>query len=107
MNTRETLPRYHPFVHKAFEIAKQQFPALRKLLIYGEYFGGYYPGQPVERGARAVQKGVAYSPANHFYAFDVSLDGDGYMDFDAARTLPHAAGFPLVAAPLYRGSLDD
>lgn len=107
MNTSVTMPKYHPYAQQAFQLAQKQHPGLGKLLIYGEYFGGYYPGHPAEKGAKTVQKGVAYSPANHFYAFDVSLDGDSYLDFDDARTLLLAAGFPLVAAPLFRGPLVD
>jgi len=107
MNTSVTMPKYHPYAQKAFRLAKEQHPDLGKLLIYGEYFGGYYPGHPAEKGAKTVQKGVAYSPANHFHAFDVSLDGNSYLDFDEARDLLLAAGFPLVAAPLFRGPLDD
>lgn len=105
-NARATMPRYHPHVLKAFYLAKQRHSALMHLLVYGEYFGGYYPGHRAEPGLKKVQGGVAYSPGHHFYAFDVSLDGAGYMDFDNARELLMAAGFPLVAAPLRRGSLD-
>jgi len=106
MNAEMTMPAYHEFAKEAFCLAKRMHPDLRRLLIYGEYFGGYYPGHKQAPGARTVQKGVAYSPANHFYAFDVSLNGHQYIDFDEARTLLLAAGFPLVAAPLHRGSLD-
>eukprot|EP00930_Biecheleria_cincta_P069157 TRINITY_DN56933_c0_g1_i1.p1 TRINITY_DN56933_c0_g1~~TRINITY_DN56933_c0_g1_i1.p1 ORF type:complete len:428 (-),score=75.45 TRINITY_DN56933_c0_g1_i1:48-1286(-) len=107
MNASVIMPKYHSYAQKAFQLAKEQHPGLGKLLIYGEYFGGYYPGHPAEKGSKTVQRGVAYSPANHFYAFDVSLDGNSYLDFDESRTLLLAAGFPLVAAPLARGPLDD
>jgi len=106
MNAEMTMPAYHEFAKEAFCLAKRMHPDLRRLLIYGEYFGGYYPGYQQAPGARTVQKGVAYSPANHFYAFDLSLNGHQYIDFDEALTLMLAAGFPLVAAPLHRGSLD-
>jgi len=102
------MQQYHGAVQEAFRLCSAATPGgVGSVLIYGEYFGGYYPDLPAERGAKIVQKGVAYSPANHFYAFDVSINGDGYLDFDAARALLLAAGFPLVAAPLFRGSLDD
>lgn len=107
MNVEVTMPAYHKYAMKAFRLAEQVHPNIRKLLIYGEYFGGYYPDHTRSRDSKIVQKGVAYSPSNHFYAFDVSLDGDGYMDFDEARSLLLAAGFPLVAVPLHRGSLDE
>jgi len=106
-NARTTMPRYHPFVIEAFRLASKQKPTLKNLLVYGEYFGGYYPSLPAEPGIKKVQKGVAYSTGHHFYAFDVSLDGGCYMDFDEARNLLLAAGFPLVAAPYRRGPLDE
>merc|ERR1719210_1727299 len=106
-DARRTMPKYHPFVLEAFRLVKQRVPALASLLIYGEYFGGYHPALPREPGLKKVQGGVAYSPGHHFYAFDVRLDGENYMDFDDARALLLAAGFPLVAAPLYRGTLDE
>lgn len=106
-NARTTMPRYHPFALEAFRLARAREPSLRRLLIYGEYFGGYYPGLPAATGLKKVQGGVAYSPEHHFYAFDVSLDGRGHMDFEEARALLLAAGFPLVAAPLRRGGLQE
>jgi len=106
-SAREEMPRYHPFVLKAFRLAQERVPTLTSILIYGEYFGGYYPGNPARPGCKKVQGGVAYSPGHHFYAFDVNLGGKEYMDFDSARALLLAAGFPLVPEPLWRGSLDD
>lgn len=106
-NARATMPKYHPYVLAAFDLARKHARNLKQLVIYGEYFGGYYPGHPVEPGLKKVQGGVAYSPGHHFYAFDVMLNGEAFMDFDAARELLLAAGFPLVAAPLRRGSFED
>merc|ERR1712151_1144657 len=42
-NARSTMLKYHPFVLEAFRLASKQKPSLKSLLIYGEYFGGYYP----------------------------------------------------------------
>jgi Rnl2 family RNA ligase len=105
--SRVTMPKYHASVLNAFRIAKEGRLDLSTLVIYGEYFGGYYPGHPAEPGLRKIQSGVAYSPGHHFYAYDVCLDGKEYMDFEDARSLLVAAGFPLVAAPLWRGTLND
>ena len=44
------------------------------LIIYGELFGGYYPG--MKTTASAVQRGVVYSPHREFLAFDVLADGE-------------------------------
>merc|ERR1712159_826758 len=80
---------------------------LVSVLIYGEYFGGYYPGHPAEPGLKKEQPGIAYSPGHHFYAFDVCFYGSVFLDFDDARALLLAAGFPLVAAPLWRGTVKE
>jgi Rnl2 family RNA ligase len=106
-NARETMPKYHPFILQAFSLAKQRHADLSCVQIYGEYFGGYYPDLPAEPGMKKVQQGVAYSPFHHFYAFDVCLDGKVFLDFDEARDILLTAGFPLVAEPLLRGTLDD
>lgn len=120
-SARATMPKYHACVLEAFRLEKERCPNLTHMLIYGEYFGGYYPGHRAEPGMKKVQIGVAYSPGHHFYAFDVAritASGMEYhqlnspkqkelMDFDEARALLLAAGFPLVAAPIWRGALDE
>lgn len=110
-NFKETMPKYHPFALQAFRLAKHVCPDLQRLLIYGEYFGGWYPGAENlperEKGLKKVQGGIAYSPGHHFLAFDASLDGKRYLDFDEFRELMLSAGFPLVATPLKRGTLEE
>lgn len=104
-NADSKMTKYHRCVKKAFSLAKEKYAHLELLVIYGEYFGGFYPGHTIEKGLKKVQGGVAYSPDHHFYAFDVSVNAKGYIDFDDCQTLLSAAGFPLVAEPLRRGSL--
>ena len=42
-----------------------------KFAIYGEYFGGNWPeGQGK---AKAVQKGIYYTPSHEFMAFDIKI----------------------------------
>lgn len=106
-NARSTMPPYHPFVKKAFNIAKEMYTGLDCLTVFGEYFGGYYPGEDVVPGLKKIQGGVAYSPGHHFYAYDVSINRHTYLAFDECYKLLSNAGFPLVAAPLKRGSLRD
>lgn len=105
-NALSTMPTYHPFVLEAFRITKVRWPDLKRLVIYGEYFGGYYPGHKTP-GLKKVQAGVAYSPDHHFYAFDVFGDCTGYLNFDESREILLSAGFPLVMAPLMRGTLNE
>eukprot|EP00971_Amphidinium_carterae_P268232 5321675-Amphidinium_carterae.1 len=40
------------------------------LRIYGEYFGGWYPGCKTD-GLSRVQIGIAYAPDHNFMPFDV------------------------------------
>lgn len=47
---------------------------LTSVIVYGEIFGGAYPHPDVPRDNKAtkVQKGVYYTPANSWMAFDIS-----------------------------------
>lgn len=58
--------------------------------MYGELYGGVYPGAPSPPGTSGVQGGVFYSPRLQFVAFDVRVDHD-YLDFYDARTVCRAA----------------
>jgi len=113
----ETMGRYGGPVKQAFHLCSTAVgggdspPRPKSVIIYGEYFGGWYPHKDVKQegpGAGApVQKGiVAYAPGHHFFAFDVCIDGV-YLDYDAARDLLQRAGFPIVATPIVRGTFDD
>ncbi|WP_432968541.1 RNA ligase family protein [Dactylosporangium sp. CA-233914] len=44
--------------------------------LYGELYGGHYPGSPPVPGASAVQTGIWYSPGIRFALFDV-VTGEG------------------------------
>jgi Rnl2 family RNA ligase len=113
----ETMGRYHGPVKQAFHLCSVAMGGgdsprrPKSVIIYGEYFGGWYPHKDVKQegpGAGApVQKGiVAYAPGHHFFAFDVCIDG-AFLDYDAAQDLLQRAGFPLVASPIVRGTFDD
>ena len=43
-----------------------------KFAIYGEYFGGNYPGGD-EKKFKPVQKGISYCPNHQFMAFDIKI----------------------------------
>ena len=65
-------------------------------------------GQPQITQADAIGSAapVAYCPVHRFYAFDILVDGE-WLSFDKAMLQLSRAGFPLVAEPLVRGSLED
>merc|ERR1712232_114704 len=102
---------YHDAVTELFRICHNDSDkAARNVIVYGEYFGGWYPHAEVKQegpGAGApVQEGVvAYAPAHHFYAFDVCTDGT-YLDFDVASGFLQRAGFPFFAKPIVEGSFE-
>lgn len=59
-----------------------------------------------DKTAVRVQKGVFYSPRNHFYAFDIYINGTEFLDVDEANALFEAEGL-LHAQTLFRGTLED
>jgi len=108
----DAMQQYHAAVLETFRLCSSESSGpINNVLIYGEYFGGWYPHADVKLqgpGVGApVQKGiVAYSPLHHFFAFDLCVDGVTW-DFDRSMDLLKRAGFPLVATPLVRGSFED
>jgi len=66
---------------------KQDFPNLKQFTIFGEIIGGNYPHPKVEseKNAVMVQKGIYYSPKNHFYAFDILINSETYLDVNACN----------------------
>lgn len=55
----------------------------KRIILYGELFGGSYPhpNVPRDKAARKIQKGVWYSPSNHVLFYDlfiVPFEGNGY-----------------------------
>ena len=49
-----------------------EFPGAKSVGVFGELFGGFYPGYP--KTVPMIQKGVNYCPGHEFYAFDISVD---------------------------------
>lgn len=76
--------------------------------IFGEIFGGGYPHPniPKDDTAKLVQRGIYYCPQNDFYAFDILLDNDKYLDVEPANTYFEKFGF-VYAKTLYKGTLKD
>ncbi|MFI5916224.1 RNA ligase family protein [Dactylosporangium sp. NPDC051541] len=68
--------------------------------LYGELYGGHYPGTPPEPAASPVQTGVWYSPRIRFALFDVVSD-DGpawlYSELATAAAEGGADVVPLLA----------
>lgn len=48
--------------------------------IFGELFGGFYPGLETVGDCIRVQKGIYYAPYNEFILFDIKI-GEKFLNF--------------------------
>lgn len=55
-----------------------------RIIIFGELFGGYFPGKKSKFNVSRVGRGPYYSPDIEFYAFDICLYNGGkqYLEYD-------------------------
>lgn len=98
----------------AFLAAKQRFPSLNHLTIYGEVFGGSYPHPdvPPDPSVQPVQTGIWYTPSIAFCAFDLAIQGDGlplpktYVEYDLALAICQEADI-FCTLPLFIGSYQE
>jgi len=81
---------------------------IHSLAIYGEYAGGTYPHEDVDKvgTAKKVQKGVYYHPGNIFYGFDIKVNGL-YLNPDVTNYIFSEIESPIFcyAKDLYAGDL--
>lgn len=80
---------------------------IEQIAVYGELYGGSYDHPEVARdlNAHKVQKGVCYSPNNHFVAVDIRVD-DKFLDFEMMQDACKDVGLPCIPALMY-GSMGD
>nr|WP_321233839.1 RNA ligase family protein [uncultured Psychroserpens sp.] len=97
---------YYSKMLSLFEAITTRYPNTKTITIFGELFGGSYPDIEQARGAMKVQKGVFYAPYNDFYAFDIMINQDTYLNVVEANQLLKAYGF-FYAKTLFRGSLKE
>jgi len=66
---------------------KKYVADLKQVTIFGEVIGGDYPHPKIAKDTSAikVQKGIYYSPKNHFYAFDILINNERYLDVNKAN----------------------
>lgn len=74
-----------------------------QIQLYGELYGGSYPGLDTKSGSKIVQKGIYYSNSNEFAAFDLkywtTLDDKEkpqYLDWDDFVPLLNDTSIPVV-----------
>ena len=83
-----------------------------KYHYFGEIFGGSYdhPEIPKASGAKRVQRGVYYSPYNHWKCFDIGIEKDGEFYFIPQKDLFDVcdkANFPVVPLLGIYSNLED
>lgn len=107
-NHQMLLNQHLPALQLLWQLIEADGLELSRLQVYGEVFGGSYPHPEVNpvKQAMKVQKGVFYAPGNHFYAFDMVINGEQYLNMDMAEQYLAKAGF-FYAKPLLKGALQE
>lgn len=106
-NYETVLKNIKPKLELLWHSIKTDFPELSQLTIFGELFGGDYPHPEIEidKNSIMVQKGIFYSPQNHFYAFDIMLNREKYLDVNIANRYFASVNL-LHAKTLFTGSIE-
>ena len=109
----ELLERYSDKVKNLYQLIKKDYPEIDYIIVFGEFFGGYYPHKEVKKDTRftAIQKGVCYCPMHEFYGFDIFLvseknDMHQYLGVEKCNAYFEQGGF-YYAHTLFRGTLDE
>lgn len=87
---------------------KNERPDMEQMTIFGEVIGGDYPHPDVlpDKAAIKVQKGIYYSPHNHFFAFDIMINAEKCLDVSEANRYFVQEGL-LHAKTLFEGHLSE
>jgi Rnl2 family RNA ligase len=106
-NSKLVQEKYTDKILNLFKEVSEKFNA-KTLTIFGELFGGGYPHPDIakDESAKLVQRGIYYSPTNDFFAFDIMLNNDQYLDVVTTSQLFEKFGF-VYAKTLFKGTLND
>ncbi len=106
-NSKNVLEKYKERILALFHEIATEFQA-KEITIFGEIFGGGYPHPSVvkEDKATLVQRGIYYCPQNEFYAFDILIDNERYLDVEKTNSLFEKYKF-IYAKTLFKGSLSE
>ena len=106
-NSKIVLEKYRESIFSLYNEVSKLYD-IKSLTIFGELFGGGYPHPniPKDEKAKLVQRGIYYVPFNDFYAFDIMLDNEKYLDIKTANSLFEKHKF-IYAKSLFIGSLKD
>lgn len=89
-------------MRQLYDLLSLTINPIGQITVYGELYGGVYNHPDVARNldARKVQKGVDYSPDNHFIAFDIKVDGS-FLDFEKMQAVCREVEMPCIPALMY------
>jgi len=106
-NSNHVQEKYKDNILALFTAVSEQFDT-KTVTIFGEIFGGGYPhpNTPTDVSAKLVQRGIYYCPSNDFFAFDILIDNNTYLDVETASQLFEKCEF-VFARTLFKGSLKD
>lgn len=106
-NSNLVQEKYTDKIINLFKAVSEKYNT-KTLTVFGELFGGGYPHPDIAKDetAKLVQRGIYYCPINDFFAFDIMLDNERYMDVETASQLFESFGF-IFARTLFKGTLKD
>lgn len=106
-NEKTVKEKYQDKIYHLFNELTKTHNA-KTMTIFGEIFGGGYPHSDIAKDDKAqlVQRGIYYHPSNDFFAFDILINGENYLDVDLANQLFEKFGF-IYAKTLFQGKLQD
>lgn len=107
-NAQTVAKNYHERVINLFSKVKERFPETKTITVFGELYGGFYnhPKVTIKKEAIKVQKGINYNPENDFYAFDIKINENEFLDVELANEFFETIGF-FYAKTLFKGSLKE
>lgn len=87
---------------------KSETNGLNQMTVFGEIIGGSYPHPEVQVDKKAilVQKGIYYGPKNYFYAFDILINSERYLDVEEANQFFERYDL-LHAKTIFKGSIEE
>lgn len=106
-NSKKVLENYRNRILSLFNEVSKTFHTTT-LTIFGEVFGGGYPHKDIPKNetAKLVQDGIYYCSHNEFFAFDILINNNHYINTDVTNSLFEKHKF-IHAKTLFKGSFKD
>ena len=92
-----------PHLIRMYLHLKENGTPIDSIICYGEFFGGAYPDVPKNNNAKRVQKGIYYSPDNHFLPFDIAICNGDTKEFMCGKDfLSYCEMFDIPTVPVLK-----